>query len=143
MGVHIFCDNCNYYSSSSKWNAIKYDIFFYCFLHIKKKYVIIDYDIDYKILSSSISKFTLNNKLCNDLINKYYTIFEKAKITGIIRLFNKKDCDDYYSVEDASLILNMLLAIHDAVLSSDKITIDKLISIFTASVQKSLVVKIE
>ena len=64
-------------------------------------------------------------------------------MTGIVILFNKKDCDDYYSIEDASAILNTLLAIYDALSSSDKIIVDNLILIFTVSVQKSTIVTIE
>ena len=139
MGVHIFCNIYNYYSSCSKWNTIKYDLFFYCLQYIKKNNIA---TIDDDIVFTSNSRYMLN-KWCNDLINKYYTIFEKAKMTGIVALFNKKDCDDYYSIEDAFSILNMLLTIYDVLSSSDKIIVDTLILIFTVSVQKSTIVTIE
>lgn len=145
MGIHICCNDFNYYSSSSKWNAIKYDIFFYCLYYIKTNNIIsndndIEYDINVRL--NSKSNYILN-KWCNELINKYYTIFEKLKITGIIILINKKDCDDYYSVDDSSDILNMLRIIYNTLLYPDKTIVDKLMLIFTTSVQQSVIVNIE
>ena len=72
MGIHIFCDNCNYYSSCNKWNTIKYNLFFYCLQYIKKNNIVIfDDGIDYDIRTT----------VPKNLINPYkffrkYTIFK-------------------------------------------------------------------
>ena len=136
MGIRIFCNDCNYYVSSCKWNDIKYNLFFYCLMYIKKKYTL---PINCDINNMSVSIYKLNN----DLTNTYRTLFEKAKLSGINNLINANDYDDYYSIKDASVILNMLLTIYDIMLYSDKIVTDKLIVLFRSSVQNSIIVKIE
>jgi hypothetical protein len=144
MGIHIFCGDCNYYLSSSKWNIIKFNLFFYCLDYIKKNVTTtIIHDINYIANdNSSISTYMLN-KLCNDIFIKYYTIFENTKLTSIITLLNKNDNDDDYSITDASHIINMLRVVYECVLPVDKIIVDKLLLIFEKSIQYSLVVKIE